>query len=99
MNKRMRKIYCSHRLAVALYLYRGSKAGAGGGEAGTQRQPEPCQAFCQHPGVKMKVRLGGVSSDQLSNHQGPESPLPPHPRPHYSAAFPLQEPRADSLHP
>lgn len=75
MNKRMRKIYCSHCLAVALYLYRGSEAGAGGGEAGTQRQPEPCQAFCQHPGVKMKVRLGGASLDQLSNQQGPESPL------------------------
>lgn len=96
MNKRVRKIYCSHSLAVALYLYSGSgggEAGAGGDAAGARRKSDPCQSFCKGCGVQVKVRLGGVYLGQLCNYGGPECPLPPPP------AYPLQEPIAGSLGP
>lgn len=45
MTKRVRKIYCSHSLERALYLYSGSRrggAGASGGDAETQGE---CQTL------------------------------------------------------
>lgn len=55
MNKRVRKIYCSHSLAVTLYLYSGSgggEAGAGGDAVGLGESQTLVSLFAKAVGCK-----------------------------------------------